>query len=460
MSAYPWGPRLPSSRHNSEAMMDGEERSRLDSLAGPHAMSRSRFSSVESSYYDDYEMTRRYSSMDSSNIHSRMMLSVQPYARQEDDDDNDGLLDRQMMRMRGSSLGYSMGNSMDLDLGAYAGGISLHVSAPQVAAPMGPPGHSQSGQNNASDRVGSLLSGGLSRWKPHQRRVRASPTMTYTGGSHPMQQSIVPSAPLSIVGSNPETASSTRQSSSNNNNNSTHQPSVPPAISQFHVRAQAQAAAPNAPQQSAQFMRPNATVLMPDYLLQPVSVSTLGGKSISNSNNSNVSLMSMYQQRMHARHQHLPQQPQEPPQQRHQQQSLQSSQHLQAHQQQQQKQQQQQQQVLQNTAKRHFKSFADVPQRLRSNATIVNLPAGANAPRWLQSRASACHRCKLARPLLKLAFCAGAHKPGARICRKKFCHTCLTQYGGVPRTHDWLCPACLGQCNCANCSRRKNNASN
>ena len=76
-------------------------------------------------------------------------------------------------------------------------------------------------------------------------------------------------------------------------------------------------------------------------------------------------------------------------------------------------------------------------------------------------KGTSCHQCKNTKQLKKLAFCANLFnkrtKPEKRVCRKKYCETCLKKFYNDNLSDivgkSWICASCRGVCCCAACTR-------
>lgn len=88
----------------------------------------------------------------------------------------------------------------------------------------------------------------------------------------------------------------------------------------------------------------------------------------------------------------------------------------------------------------------------------------------LAGAGSSCHQCKSRRSIDYLVFCRNMFPKNKNInlkqnklCRKKYCETCLLKFYGERPPHDrqnpqltgWLCLSCRGICCCAACRRAK-----
>ena len=97
------------------------------------------------------------------------------------------------------------------------------------------------------------------------------------------------------------------------------------------------------------------------------------------------------------------------------------------------------------------------------DAPAPHMTAGLSPAQLLAvHKGTSCHQCKNTKALKKLAFCANLFskrtKPEKRVCRKKFCETCLKKFYKDNLADivgkSWICASCRGVCCCAACTRQ------
>jgi len=96
----------------------------------------------------------------------------------------------------------------------------------------------------------------------------------------------------------------------------------------------------------------------------------------------------------------------------------------------------------------------------------VEQPAGILLHPSKQAKGKSCHQCKTRRIPMEMYACGNLQrKVSKRICRKRFCKSCLLKsYTDLPAdinsgtlpvfSTTWSCPSCKGTCICASCRRQ------
>ena len=76
------------------------------------------------------------------------------------------------------------------------------------------------------------------------------------------------------------------------------------------------------------------------------------------------------------------------------------------------------------------------------------------------SKGTSCHQCKSKKLINELIYCKNSPENKTRVCKKKYCCSCIQKFYSTKYTQDtlntgqFLCPSCLNICKCALCERQ------